>query len=975
MITPRRTRLLRAPTLQSFQHAIAEALRSDADGLATCAVLVPSRAAAEQLRRTLKRLAPDAAEAAELLTREGWYRRMHARLGDVPAMLSGAQREALLADAARHSEAAGVVAPFVVRPGLVAEMLSFYDALSRQQRTLDDFERLAVGELEASAAIDHGAARMLQQTRFLVDSFRRFEQQVQATGRLDEHELRRRLLAVSGPPPFQHVVVTVADQTASGDGLWLADFDLMARMPRLKLIDVVSTEARLAGGYHERIHDLFPGIEEERVDAPSSTPELLVPAAGDGATYFTSRDREEELWAFAHRLKTARSVRAKRAGGGSTGAVAVVFQRPLPYIYLAEQVLEASTVDFETFHGLPLAAEPYAALVDLVFEALASGFAREPLVALLRSPHLRVDIDGARPAEGAVAHLDRWLQDSGYVGGRDRLTGQLAAWRDRAEMEDAHAVAAGAAALVDALAPIEAARTAVEQWSVLLDFLSEHEAPLGGRALDRDRQERARAAILDAIREVRSAVAPAAGPAPVSDLRARFRRRLETELFERDHRGGGVQLVDAATALYGRFAEVHVVGLIEGEWPAGARRNVFYPASLLRQLGWPVDADRTRAARARFADLVALPTDQVVLSTIQLEADALVAPSTLLEEVAELGLPTRPEPPGRLQRVSLHEMLSAGPLVPSVVGGELGDWLAARRQRAEAPDRFGSVGALAPRRYAVSRVERHLACPFKYFCIGVLGLKEEVDQEPTLSRRGRGELLHTVLRKLVDRWRAAGYGGFAAEKVDAVLALAEDLVEEELRTLPAVDRQLERARLLGSAAGIGLVERLVRLEAERSGDVVESQVERVLAGEFVLTDGAGAARRVRIRGVADRLDLLADGSLRVIDYKLGRAPRPGHAVQLPIYATCAEQALEGYRRRSWKAREASYVAFGGSRLAVPVASDDDPPDTWLAEGQSRFLGAVDEIERGEFPARPAEDRLCASCGFAAVCRKGRTSAR
>jgi CRISPR/Cas system-associated exonuclease Cas4 (RecB family) len=35
----------------------------------------------------------------------------------------------------------------------------------------------------------------------------------------------------------------------------------------------------------------------------------------------------------------------------------------------------------------------------------------------------------------------------------------------------------------------------------------------------------------------------------------------------------------------------------------------------------------------------------------------------------------------------------------------------------------------------------------------------------------------------------------------------------------------------------------------------------------------------------------------------------------------------------------------------------------------RLIDAVDAIARGEFPPRPAEWSLCASCAFAAVCRK------
>ena len=40
------------------------------------------------------------------------------------------------------------------------------------------------------------------------------------------------------------------------------------------------------------------------------------------------------------------------------------------------------------------------------------------------------------------------------------------------------------------------------------------------------------------------------------------------------------------------------------------------------------------------------------------------------------------------------------------------------------------------------------------------------------------------------------------------------------------------------------------------------------------TRSGPAARRIRLRGTADRIDLLADGTLRLIDYKTGKAATP-----------------------------------------------------------------------------------------------------
>src|SRR5690606_27027674 len=121
-------------------------------------------------------------------------------------------------------------------------------------------------------------------------------------------------------------------------------------------------------------------------------------------------------------------------------------------------------------------------------------------------------------------------------------------------------------------------------------------------------------------------------------------------------------------------------------------------------------------------------------------------------------------------------------------------------------------------------------------------------------------------------------------------------------------------------------------------------------------------RTLRIRAQADRIDLLADGTLRIIDYKLGRAPKPSRALQLPIYGVCAVSSLEGHRERGWRVGEAGYVAFGERDVFKPLGGGQGGDlGRALLEGQERLLAAVEGIERGEFPPRPEDPYLCTFC--------------
>jgi RecB family exonuclease len=193
--------------------------------------------------------------------------------------------------------------------------------------------------------------------------------------------------------------------------------------------------------------------------------------------------------------------------------------------------------------------------------------------------------------------------------------------------------------------------------------------------------------------------------------------------------------------------------------------------------------------------------------------------------------------------------------------------------------------------------------------------------------------------------------------------VAEPLLEK----LPQADAALERTRLFGSAISLGIADVVLGLEASRPVDVRDRWLEYRLDGEFAL--GAADGRRVALRGVADRIDLLAGGRLRVIDYKSGAAPNPRRALQVPIYALCAQERLAERDGTSWAVDEASYVAFSGRRPLVPVVKPGGDVDDTLAAARSRLLAAVDGIGRGEFPPRPHDPMICRYCAYAPVCRK------
>ena len=981
MITPRATRLIRAADLRAFHRAIVACLPADPAAARGCAVIVPSRSAAEELRRTIENLTllppqggshenqgsmraagASALAMPDIVTRDELYARLRERMPGAPAPLTAFDREVLLRRSAHAAHTAGAEPPFNLRPGIIGEILAFYDELRRRHKTVADFDRLMTSTLESSAPYDRGAARLLAQTVFLTATFQSFEHARSEVAGVDEHGVRELALA-SAHPLYRHMVVTVADQVADRRGLWAADFDLFARMPFVETIDVVATEALLGSGYYERLHDsLLPGIEDVRPeDPPSPLPVLVVPEAGPAAELsrsFVCRDREEELAEFVRALKAA-------PHATPLGRTAIVFQRPLPYLYLARQVFADAQVPYQALDALPLAAEPFAAAIDLVFSAMAADFTRGALVELLRCPHLAFTADDRVLGPADVHALDRYLVEHKYLGN----AGRLASLSDAARASAPRDALAAASATARELHAAARAPTAPAQIDAILAFIVSRERQPAAADEWFARHLRARAAVLAALRTLRDAhAAHDSAPLSISELSGAVRRWIEGQTFAPRLGAGGVMLLDASAAPYADVDEIRIVGLSEADWPERSTRSIFYPQSLLGQLGWPGEQDRFPAARARFHDLLRLPRRRVSLSSFTLEDDAIVSPSPLLEDVDAAGLPIERlvRAPGAAgnSRVFVHEALAIDPIAP-VVSGEAAEWLALRASRTFEEPRFrGLTGARAASTYAVSRLERYLECPFKYYAAHVLKLPEERDEQAWMTPQERGLFVHAVFESFFAEWQRLGHGAITTSNVEPAIALFDTIAERRLAALPEGDRALERTLLLGSAAAAGFGERAFAFEIEDDMPLVERLLEYQLENTFTFQTEAGP-RRIALRAKADRIDLLQDGTLRIVDYKTGRAPEKKRSLQLPIYGVCAQQALEGRHGRSWTISRAVYIAF---KDKTPFTQLQNPAKA-LAEGQAVLLTVVDAIERGEFPVRPDEPFLCNWCPYPGVCRK------
>ena len=282
-----------------------------------------------------------------------------------------------------------------------------------------------------------------------------------------------------------------------------------------------------------------------------------------------------------------------------------------------------------------------------------------------------------------------------------------------------------------------------------------------------------------------------------------------------------------------------------------------------------------------------------------------------------------------------------------------------------------------------SALDSFAACPFQFFAGRVLGLGETAPA----ARMGefppalRGRIYHELLEGF--------YSG-----ADESLWSSEAAWEGRLKACVAAVfaghgwQDIGVYPLLWHAAKEAMTETLRdflawdRSEARRTG-LRPALFEKRLEGEFREPRPGGLAR-LRVRGIADRIDRSADGRWRVVDYKtrwtksgdLSRLARQGELHQLPVYAELARE-LPGHARLE----DACIYALEDSPETTGLERCHRYGAAELEADRASFLGlvaaALREMLAGRFPITPEDGEygVCSRCPFPSVCRKSHGPSR
>jgi probable DNA repair protein len=440
---------------------------------------------------------------------------------------------------------------------------------------------------------------------------------------------------------------------------------------------------------------------------------------------------------------------------------------------------------------------------------------------------------------------------------------------------------------------------------------------------------------------------------------AMLREMAGRVLFEPQELRAPLLVIDPETSAGMTFDALWVCGLDATRWPPPAAPDPFLPRNVQVRHGLPHASAQLAAEESRrvFTRLLA-SAGEVIVSVPEVDDDAPLLPSPLLDAIALMALPQQ-WPEARLAA----DQYARRPELEVAVDGQL-----------------PPVTADEARRGGARLLELQSACPFRAQTELRLGARALDEPGLGVDAAERGDLVHRALAVL---WQTLGSQA-------ALQALDAEGLESVVRR--AVDTALDEARRTADA----LLRHLLELEAEwLEGRVLAMIAADLARPPFVIAE-VEATCTAQIGPLSlelrpDRVDRLADGSLAVIDYKTGGdaevkawlEERP-RLPQLPAYVQAlgaANVAAVAFARV--RSGDTGYVGVARTTEAFPGLRVPGSPGllkefgTWdelLGAWRRRLDALAVEYAAGDARLAPNPPRACEYCHLGALCRIAETQA-
>lgn len=369
-----------------------------------------------------------------------------------------------------------------------------------------------------------------------------------------------------------------------------------------------------------------------------------------------------------------------------------------------------------------------------------------------------------------------------------------------------------------------------------------------------------------------------------------------------------------------------LASLNEGSWPKPVSADAFLNRKLRKRLGLPDPDERVGLSAHDFAQMANAP-EVILLRARRVDDKPAVASRWLwrLRTLAAGGVG------GRETADALFKPApGADPLVWARSLRHVDKTTPAKPPAPTPPTDTRQLDKFSP-----SRVVSLVRDPYADYAKRILHLEPLRAVGAEVDVRERGTAVHAALDKF--------------EKADNEIAL-DDLIKAELLAAGAAEELVELEMPLWRRAGAAYL----RWHAERDPRRADAVTEKEGSIEFESSVG-----KVTLKAKADRIELMKDGTLAIIDFKTGQAKsvkavESGLESQLPLEAAIAELAMFD---RIGKAKTSELIYFRMSMSPGVMKEENGEPlafknGSTMDVAHDAFAGLQALIEQYANPAQP-----------------------
>ena len=636
----------------------------------------------------------------------------------------------------------------------------------------------------------------------------------------------------------------------------------------------------------------------------------------DGIGLITAADPAQEALAIALALRHALET------PGRTAAL-VTLDRSLARRVAAEMARWNVTLDDSA--GRPLAHTAAGAFLCLIAEAADAHFSPVPLLALLKHPFATLGQDGAN-FRARARELDRWClrgprPDPGLAGIAKAIRNAAHAYRPPPS-DGLIVLAAWWEQIAKILAPLEVLFAQAE--TPLHELARALTQAAGELACDTSEDCRLwsgpdgelAARLCADLQEDTRDLPPIESGSFASLLRSLAMNKSVRTAFGRHPR---LAILGPQEARLQRFDLTILGGLNEGAWPRGAGHDPWFSRPMRASLGLDQPERGIGQSAHDFAMLAAGP--RVLLTRAEKSDGAKTIASRWLRRLEQLVVGLRPdlaEDARKLEKIAAPDPDYAALAAQMVTVRD------AVRLARPAPRPPVEV---RPRQLSVTEIETWLRDPYAIYARHVLRLIPLEALNNEVGPLERGNALHAAVEEFVRRFPAT----LPADAAQQLAAIADAIFEQA--GIPKSALAVWRPRFLDAAQGF------IEVERARRANIVTPHVEK--KGRLVFKAPGGD---FTLTGRADRIDVMADGTATIVDYKSGTPPTADQveamlAPQLPLEA--AMLAQDGFGIGALRAEELLYISLADGRKARDV----DPIANGAALGAEALLRLKGRVAR------------------------------